>query len=411
MRRVLGSLAAVAAPVGVAALLWATAPEAASPELRQLLPISDLIQSFPALPNPQPPELWLQRLPQPLADKLWRNKALSWFQLWGEHAGAPPYLMLRGGAELDGLPHSLRLGDYRLVAADALSLNSLQEALDAQGSSPLRCDALAGSPPALYWQGEAMAAWLGSWAPLADPLRWGCLTLSGDRFGGQVSASPAPLQAALAPLDQGSPSALIEPVVLKLEGRRLAPLLQPLLDALSWPAVLLPHRSWLLTSPFQLELRRNPEDSPYKASLWLRLWPADRHRSAVASLQRQLETQQAPGWPISAAGPIRRIQRPNGPVQAGWRWFPAGELLVVLGSDLPLASQPQTPSAAVLREGLQLSASPMAMEQLQLLPVGLPPLWRGLQQLDAQWQPPTEPGGPAQLAGSLTWPAAAAGSP
>ena len=37
--------------------------------------------------------------------------------------------MLRGGAELDGLPHSLRLGHYRLVAADALSLQSLQAVL------------------------------------------------------------------------------------------------------------------------------------------------------------------------------------------------------------------------------------------------------------------------------------------
>ena len=151
-------------------------------------------------------------------------------------------------------------------------------------------------------------------------------------------------------------SVLPEPVVLRLQGRRIAPLLRR--DALSWPAVLLPHRSWLLNSPFQLELRGNPENSPYRASLCLRLWPADRHRSDVARLQRQLETQQAPGWPITAAGPIRRIQKPDGPVQAGWRWFPSGELLVVLGSDVPLASQPQTPSAAVLRQGLQLSAAP-----------------------------------------------------
>ena len=162
MRRLLGSLAAAAGPAALAALLWATAPPSASPELTQLLPISDLIQAFPVLPRPQPPALWLQRLPQPLAAKLWRNKAISWFQLWGEHAGAPPYLMLRGGAELDGLPHSLRLGNYRLVAADALSLQSLQQGLEGQNSSELRCDALAGSPPALFWQGEALAGWLGS---------------------------------------------------------------------------------------------------------------------------------------------------------------------------------------------------------------------------------------------------------
>ncbi len=408
MRRFVGSLAAAAGPAGLAALLWATAPQSASPELKQLLPISDLIQAFPALPRPQPPALWLQRLPQPLAQQLWRNKAISWFQLWGEHAGAPPYLMLRGGAELDGLPHSLRLGDYRLVAADALSLKSLQQSLAGQSRSELRCDALAGSPPALFWQGEALAGWLGSWAPLAEPLRWGCLTLQGDRFWGQVSARPAALQTAASPADQLPSSVLPEPVVLRLQGRRIAPLLQPLLDALSWPAVLLPHRSWLLNSPFQLELRGNPDDSPYRASLWLRLWPADRHRSDVARLQRQLETQQAPGWPISAAGPIRRIQQPDGPVQAGWRWFPSGELLVVLGGDVPLASQPQTPSAAVLREGLQLSAAPAALQQLELLPVGLPALWGGLQQLDAEWKPAPQPGEPAQLAGSLTWPVAAA---
>ena len=135
MRRLLGSCAA-AGPAGLAALLWATAPKSASPELRQLLPISDLIQAFPALPRPQPPTLWLQRLPQPLAQRLWRNKAISWFQLWGEHAGAPPYLMLRGGADLDGLPHSLRLGHYRLIAADALSLKSLQQSLDRPAGAP-----------------------------------------------------------------------------------------------------------------------------------------------------------------------------------------------------------------------------------------------------------------------------------
>jgi hypothetical protein len=52
------------------------------------------------------------------------------------------------------------------------------------------------------------------------------------------------------------------------------------------------------------------------------------------------------------------------------------------------------------------------MQQLQLLPVGLPGLWGGLQQLDAELQPAHQRGGPAQLAGSLTWPVAAeAGSP
>ena len=30
--------------------------------------------------------------------------------------------MLQGGSELDGLAHSLRLGPFRLVAANALSL-------------------------------------------------------------------------------------------------------------------------------------------------------------------------------------------------------------------------------------------------------------------------------------------------
>ena len=112
------------------------------------------------------------------------------------------------------------------------------------------------------------------------------------------------------------------------------------------------------------------------------------------------------GWPDS------RIQRADGQAQAGWRWFPSGELLVVLGADVPLASQPQTPSAAVLRQGLQLSAAPAAMQQLQLLPMGLPALWGGMQQLDAQWLPSSKTGQPAQLVGSLTWPvAAASGSP
>ena len=412
MRRVLGSVAAAAGPAGLAAFLWATAPESAGPELRQLLPVSDLIQAFPAFPRPQPPGLWLERMPESLARKLWQNKTISWFQIWGEHAGAPPYLMLRGVADLDGLPHSLRLGDYRLVAADSLSLQSLQKSLDKPPSSELRCEALAGSPPALFWQGESLAQMLGSWTPLADPLRWGCLKLRGDRFWGQVSAEPAPLTASPQPADQPPTGTLSEPVVLRVQGRRMAPILQPLLDALSWPAVLLPHRDWLLNSPFRLELRRNSAESPYRASLWLRVWPANRHRSSVARLQRDLETQQAPQWPLTAEGPIRRIERPDGSVQAGWRWFPSGELLVVLGSGVPLNSQAQSPSAGAVREGLEFSAAPAAMQQLAVLPVGLPPLWGSLQQLDAQWQPANNQGGPAQLAGSLTWPAGAlAGSP
>ena len=62
--------------------------------------------------------------------------------------------------------------------------------------------------------------------------------------------------------------------------------------------------------------------------------------------------------------------------------------------------------------GLQLSAAPAAMQQLQVLPEGLPILWSGMKQLDAQWLPSSKTGQPAQLVGSLTWPvAAASGSP
>lgn len=412
MRRLLGSCAAAAGPAGLAAFLWLTAPAKLSPELGRLLPVSNMVQSFPVLPRPQPPALWLERMPEALAQRLWSQKSITWFQLWDEHAGSQPLLMLQGGSELDGLAHSLRLGPFRLVAANALSLQSVQAALQAQPATPTSCDALAGSPPALFWQGEALAQLLGSWAPLADPFRWGCLSLRGDRFWGEVSSKAAALQAPVQPSKQQPVEVLPDGVLLRLQGRRLAPLLQPPLDALSWPAVLLPHRTWLMDSPFQLELRRNPSTSAYRASLWLRLWPADRHRSAVARLQRQLESQNAPRWPVSAAGPIRRIQRADGQAQAGWRWFPSGELLVTLGSSVPLSSQPQTPSAAVLRNGLQLSAAPAAMQQLQVLPEGLPILWSGMKQLDAQWLPSSKTGQPAQLAGSLTWPvAAAAGSP
>ena len=115
----------------MAALLWATAPQSASLSSNSCahqrsdsgIPLRCLGRSL---------QLWLQRLPQPLAQQLCATKRSAGFQLWGEHAGAPPYLMLRGGAELDGLPHSLRLGHYRLVAADALSLKSLQQSLVAK---------------------------------------------------------------------------------------------------------------------------------------------------------------------------------------------------------------------------------------------------------------------------------------
>ena len=97
-----------------------------------------------------------------------------------------------------------------------------------------------------------MVRWLGSWSPLADPLRWGCLTLRGDRFGEQVSATPAALQTASQPPDQRPSSALPESVVLRLQGRRIAPCCSHCWMPSVGPAVLLPHRAWLLNSPFQL---------------------------------------------------------------------------------------------------------------------------------------------------------------
>ena len=161
MRRLLGSCAAAAGPAGLAAFLWLTAPAKLSPELGRLLPVSNMVQSFPVLPRPQPPALWLERMPQALAQRLWSQKSITWFQLWDEHAGSQPLLMLQGGSELDGLAHSLRLGPFRLVAANALSLQSVQAALKAQPATPTSCDALAGSPPVLFWQGGSVGSVVG----------------------------------------------------------------------------------------------------------------------------------------------------------------------------------------------------------------------------------------------------------
>ena len=87
-----------------------SAPAKLPPELGRLLAVSNMVQSFPVLPRPQPPALWLERMPTALAQRLWSQKTITWFQLWDEHAGSQPLLMLQGGSELDGLAHSLRLG-------------------------------------------------------------------------------------------------------------------------------------------------------------------------------------------------------------------------------------------------------------------------------------------------------------
>ena len=175
-----------------------------------------------------------------------------------------------------------------------LSLQSVQAALQAQPATPTSCDALAGSPPALFWQGEALAQLLGSWAPLADPFRWGCLSLRGDRFWGEVSSKAAALRASAQPtlsvhLIEQPVEVLPDGVLLRLQGRRFAPLLQPPLDALELacgavaPSHLVdgqPVPVGAQAESFNVGLSRQPLVAPVAA---------DRHRSAVARLQRQLE--------------------------------------------------------------------------------------------------------------------------
>ena len=166
-----GSATAAAAPLLLSLWLWRTAPVDQPQNLRPLLQQAALVQSLPVQPNQPLPSLWRERLPAPLAESLWRKGGGTWLQLWGAHAEEAPLLLLRAGTQADAVPHSLRWGAYRIVAADALGLKSLRSLLAARSGHrhPAVCRALEDNRPAVYWRSPGFNAMAGAWTPLLTP--------------------------------------------------------------------------------------------------------------------------------------------------------------------------------------------------------------------------------------------------
>jgi hypothetical protein len=381
-----------------------------------LLQQAALVQSLPVQPNQPLPSLWRERLPAPLAESLWRKGGGPWLQLWGAHAEEAPLLLLRAGTQADAVPHSLRWGAYRIVAADALGLESLRSLLAARSGHrhPAVCRALEDNRPAVYWRSPGFNAMAGAWTPLLTPLQQGCLQLDGLHWWGHVAPSRSPLVAGAS--NSPSLSPLVDPnavpnaaaPLLRLQGSQLAPLLQPLLQTPGLRALL--HERYglsaaaeraLVTSPFQLELRANAKESPFQASIWLWLQPSAQDGKTLQQSLSGLPSHLAKGLSSSSQGSITQVLSAEGKIQAGWRSATNGDLLVVLGAAPSAASEARPPGLPRGGKILKLWAQPQLMGQRQLMPAGAPSVLRNVRLIQAIWKPQAGADGSAELLGSF----------
>ena len=393
------SLLSAALPLAGAVALWWSAPADPSRWLFALQQPSALLQALTAEPRGPVPELWSQRLPPGLVRRLWQQQRGPWWQLWGSHAGAAATLVVPNRPELAQLAHSLPLGPYRLVAANALALQSLQRQLGESQplNAALDCPALSRGVAAVAWRADALPQMASAWTPLLLPLRHGCLRRSGALWHGHTSAQPRRFAAAAAPVPLPAAKSLVAPVLLQLRGRRLAPLLQelllsePLRGALQRQYGLKPELvQQILQRPFQLQLRQNLAASPYKALLLLQLQSTP---AQGAQLRQQLERKLGSSPRRTAASQV----------QSAWQLLPSGELHVSVGGALPQPLQPLQPLGAAAAD-LDLLARPAQLQRLQLLPPALPGPIAAAAGLRASWRSAQRPGAADQLAAELSLP-------
>jgi len=386
-------------PLLGASLLWFTAPKPQAGDLKPLLPHTSLALSLPIHSTLPIPKLWQERLPPNLAKRLWQGEG-SWLQIWGPHGDGAPLLLIRAGEEADLVPLSMRWGPYRVVAADALSLQSLDQFL--RNGRGVRhgpsCLALSGPYPALFWSGSGLVATTANWAPVLAPLQQGCLQFEGKRWWGKTRGGDGALRVTSVLVQPPEPHWPISAVPLLLEGEALAPLLGPLLA----PLLDGDGEKLLLQSPFQLQLQFNSSKNPYQASIWLMLRP--KNANGQRDYQRLLQTLKAelpPQLRLVTKGKVVELHNSKGWVQAGWRWTPEGNLLVVLGAS-PLNSLPAGVVERNLNKpvGITLVASPKLLSQRGLLPENLPQVLKRSALLRAHWRAGAA-GGAAQVLGDL----------
>ena len=389
------SLLAGALPLAAAACLWFSAPERSTSAIRRLLPQLSLIESFAAEPRRPMPDLWRQRLPPGLAEVLWRRSRGLWWQLWGSHAGPDAALLLPDHQELDDLPLSFKVGPYRLIAANALALQELKRRFRSPDSTPKQphCPALIRRPGSVLWRADALQAMAGAWTPLLLPLRQGCLLSSGQRWTGAVGrldGIPRPLSKGMEP-----PSAIELPpdVLLQLEGTSLQPLLGGLLSQGPMQVSLLKAhglgpqlQAQLLAMPFVLQVRPNPPQSSFKATVVLRLNSSpEQAKQLETALERSLG--QSPSLGVDSL------------VRGGWRRLESGQLLVALGG-VPSQSLQDWAPLKISRNGevqLKLLARPKALQRAGLLPPKLPAALRDSRLISAGWSAQASGDAVAQL--------------
>lgn len=413
--------------------LWALnrLPRPRAEGLGRLLPHAALLQSFPAAPERQPPQLWQQRLPAATATALWRQQRQLWWQLWGRDGAGGAYLVLplprplRTGA-LPRPPHSLEVDGLLVVAANPLAERLLRDQLQTaprpQRGLQQRCLAQLQARQAAFWSGDGLAAMAGPLAPLLLTLQEGCIDLSLDRgrvaFAGEAAAVAglvAPM-AATAPDPAALPAELDAALLLQASGRALEPLLRGLLarqlirEPLATAYGLSDDDLRLLqASPFLLRLR--PQASgPFQAGLELVLavkGPRQRWDQMLEGISDRLVA----GGLLPAAGQPGRWQDGEGRQVGGWRWLsptPSLTLLqLYLGPDpQPLTGPWSQPQAWKQLQPLQLQARPAALAALGLLPEMLPRPLLQAEQLAAVAGPfESRDPVPSRLLGRLVLPA------
>ena len=406
--------------------------------LERLLSRVSLLQSFPATPARPVPALWQQRLGPERAGRLWRRQRQLWWQFWGGDGdgGAFLALPLPGSTfrPADWPELALPVDDLVVVAPDPLSrrqlLDQLRQVARQRRGLQRRCLERLRQGQAVFWSPQGLAGLTGPLAPLLQRAQEGCLSLELRspqlRFQGEAAASQGLLALPAPQLPPSAVSPLPPQVLLQLQGPSPQPLLQGLLarqlirDPLAARYGLGPGQLPLLQrTPFRLRLRALPE-GPFQAALELQLavragdrraWAQVLARLRQALLEQGLEegpaqlTGPAPGQAVtgSAILPAASFRREDGVLLGGWRWLAASgtapQLLLYLAA-APAGGPDRLPEpAGGPGEGLTLQARPGLLDQLALLPGGLPQPVRQAEQLSLQLWPLNQP--LSQLRGDL----------
>jgi hypothetical protein len=362
-----------------------------------------------------------------LAQHLWGRQLGLWWQFWGGHGDGAEFLVLPGesfvGAQpLPMPPMALRVDDLVVIAADPLNRQWLQDQLRLKFAPPLglqrQCLGALKTSESVYWSGPTLGEMLGPLTPLFLPFQQGCFSLAGEGkaliWQGQASAlgaSVAGTQREAAPAQP--PSRLSPELLLQVQGGRLAPLADGLLDSRLvseplqkryglGPAL----RGLVRQAPFLMRIRSQVK-GPYQASLELQLGLTPANRSdwqlLLTGLRNGLlahglvEREAAsPQWQRQGTGDPwsdSTWQGADGTVVGGWRWLsprpkapnqpgsqsqPIG-LLLFLGPE-PSFGAARSAALDASRLGadrpdqLSLWAQPQALARLGLWPTGAPPL-------------------------------------